>query len=199
MAGKVGCLGEGNRRSIRSFAHGTGFSVKCAKAAEFPHSTVANFVKKRVLSANCTTPPAMAPFPPVFQFRRTRNLGMAPKSAGNLRAEASSEDLEGVKYIHSQRVMGRTGDTRRCPRPPSSAMPPSSGDAPVLPAMPPSSPGAVPGTVFPRLVDTGACQGMRVDGPQFRRPPIPAWPPIPQILQVEETTEAVWEVRHEAV
>ena len=54
---------------------------------------------------------------PVFQFRRTRNLGMAPKSAGNLRAKASSEDLEGVKYIHSQRVMGRTGDTRRCPRP----------------------------------------------------------------------------------
>ena len=121
MAGKVGCLGEENRRSIRGFAHGTGFSVKCAKAAEFPHSTVANFVKKRVLSANCTTP-AMAPFPPVFQFRRTRNLGMAPKSAGNLRAEASSEDLEGVKYIHSQRVMGRTGDTRRCPRPPPSSL-----------------------------------------------------------------------------
>ena len=130
MAGKVGCLGEENRRSIRGFAHGTGFSVKCAKAAEFPHSTVANFLKKRVLS--------------VFQFRRTRNLGMAPKSAGNLRAEASSEDLEGVKYIHSQRVMGRTGDTRRCPRPPSSAMPPSSGDAPVLPAMPPSSPTVLP-------------------------------------------------------
>ena len=59
---------------------------------------------------------------PVFQFRRTRNLGMAPKSAGNLRAKASSEDLEGVKYIHSQRVMGRTGDTRGIP-----------GDAPVLP------------------------------------------------------------------
>ena len=40
-----------------------------------------------------------------------------PARDGNLRAKASSEDLEGVKYIHLQRVMGRTGDTRRCPRP----------------------------------------------------------------------------------
>ena len=39
-----------------------------------------------------------------------------PARDENLRANASSEDLEGVKYIHLQRVMGRIGDTRRWPR-----------------------------------------------------------------------------------
>ena len=50
---------------------------------------------------------------------------MAPIGDGNLRAKASSEDIEGVKYIHLQRVKRSTGDTRRCPwrcpRPPADA------------------------------------------------------------------------------
>ena len=33
------------------------------------------------------------------------------KLPGNLRAEASSEDGEGIKYVYLLRVRGRTGDT----------------------------------------------------------------------------------------
>ena len=60
-------------------------------------------------------------------------LAETPGMPGDAPDGPSSEDLEGVKYIHLLRVMGRTGDTRRWPRLPR-RWPRLPVDGPVFPS-----------------------------------------------------------------